>query len=472
MATAPAASPAAADAGALRESFKLKIEYRPIGQLIPYAANARNHSEKQIAEIAGSIREFGFNDPVAVDGKNGVIEGHGRILAARLLGMARLPVIELGHLTETQKKAYMLAHNRIALNATWSNELLAVELQELQAAGIDAKTLGFSDRELGVLRGVASGLTDENAVPEAPEKAVSREGDLWQLEGHRLICGDSTKTDVVQRVLAGVKPHLMVTDPPYGVEYDPSWRLRAGFNKPGNKLADGKTRNDDRADWRQTWALFPGDVAYIWHGGLHAGPVAQSLEACDFEIRAQIIWAKPSLVIGRGHYHWQHEACWYAVRNSGHWTGDRTQSTLWEIPNMHRTAGEVDDGRTAHSAQKPVECMRRPMENNSSRGQAVYEPFSGSGTSIIAAEQIGRVCHACEIEPRYIDMAVLRWQNFTGKHATLKATGETFAEVMASRLKSTKKRRAAAKADKGDAARGKSGRSRRNQPSESRPRAA
>jgi len=468
MATAATASPAAADAGALRDSLKLKIEYRPIGTLIPYAANARNHSEKQIAEIAGSIREFGFNDPIAVDGKNGVIEGHGRILAARLLGMTRLPVIELGHLTELQKKAYMLAHNRIALNATWANELLAVELAELQAAGIDATALGFSDRELGVLRGTASGLTDENAVPDAPEKPVSREGDVWQLEGHRLVCGDSTKVDVVQRCLAGVKPHLMVTDPPYGV--DPQWRTR--IHTTTVKRAEGKTRNDDRADWRQAWALFPGDVAYVWHGSLQAAAVAQSLEACDFQIRAQIVWAKPSPVIGRGHYHHQHESCWYGVRNTAHWNGDAKQSTLWEMPNMHRTAGEVDDGRTAHSAQKPVECMRRPMENNSSRGQAVYEPFGGSGTSIIAAEQIGRVCYAVEIEPRYVDMAVRRWQNFTGKSATLKATGQTFAEVTAIRLKSAKKKRATARRDRAGAARGKSRRSARNQAGGSPARAA
>jgi DNA modification methylase len=228
----------------------------------------------------------------------------------------------------------------------------------------------------------------------------------------------------------------MVTDPPYGVGYDPKWRLDAGVNKPWQKTAGGTVLNDDKADWTEAWALFPGDVAYVWHGGLHAATVQTSLQTAGFTVRAQIIWAKNSLVMGRGHYHWQHEPCWYAVRDkgTGHWAGDRKQSTIWQIANMHRTQGKVDDGKTVHGTQKPVECMRRPIENNSSAGQAVYEPFSGSGTTIIAGEMTGRSVHAIELNPAYVDVAVKRWQDFTGQTATLEAAGQTFADVCEQRF--------------------------------------
>jgi DNA modification methylase len=227
-------------------------------------------------------------------------------------------------------------------------------------------------------------------------------------------------------VLHGVRPHLMVTDPPYGVNYDPAWRNRSGL---GNTQRVGKVENDDRADWREAWALFPGDVAYIWHGALHASTVAASLEACSFQIRAQVIWAKDRLVLGRGHYHWQHEPCWYAVRENatGHWGGDRKQATLWQI------ASRAQDAETVHGTQKPVECMRRPMENNSSPGQAIYEPFSGSGTTLIAAEQSGRACHAIELSPAYVDVAVLRWQAFTGQGAVLETDGASFSAMASTR---------------------------------------
>lgn len=194
--------------------------------------------------------------------------------------------------------------------------------------------------------------------------------------------------------------------------------------------------NDDRADWRDAWALFTGEVAYVWHAGSFSPTVAESLAVNEFEIRALIIWAKPSLVMGRGHYHHQHEPCWYMVRKgrTGHWAGDRKQTTLWQIANMHSSQGNTDDGKTKHGTQKPVECMKRPIENNSSHGQAVYEPFSGSGTTIIAAEMTGRFCYAVELNPSYVDMAVTRWQDFTGKKA-VHESGKTFDEMAASRGK-------------------------------------
>jgi DNA modification methylase len=212
----------------------------------------------------------------------------------------------------------------------------------------------------------------------------------------------------------------MVTDPPYGVEYDPAWRHRAGVN---NSKRVGKVTNDDRADWREAWALFPGNVAYVWHAALHAGTVADSLEACGFQIRAQIVWAKERFALGRGDYHWQHEPCWYAVRGSAHWNGDRKQTTLWHIPNG------AHDMNTIHGTQKPVACMLRPMENNSSPGQVVYEPFCGSGTAIIAAQMCGRACHAIELNPVYVDVAIGRWETFTGQVAMLESSRLSFAET-------------------------------------------
>ena len=414
-----------------------KLEARPIETLIPYAPNARTHSDAQVAQIAASIKEFGFTNPVLIDGANGIIAGHGRVLAARKLGMATVPCIELAHLSDTQRRAYILADNKLALNAGWDAELLGLELKELQALDFDVALAGFDAEELAtLLADQTEGLTDPDEVPETPAEPVSVLGDVWVLGKHRIVCGDSTDADVVGKCLNGVVPHLMVTDPPYGVEYDPRWRLEAGVNKPHQTRAEGKVENDGRADWREAWALFPGEVAYVWHGGVHAAEVAGSLNACGFAIRSQIIWAKSSLVMGRGHYHWQHEPCWYAVKKSatGHWIGDRKQSTVWAIQNMHRTQGDVDDGKTIHSTQKPIECMKRPIENNSSPGQAVYEPFSGSGTTTIAAEMTGRVCHAIELSPAYVDLAVTRWQNFTGQKAALDGDGRTFEELAASRV--------------------------------------
>ncbi len=402
------------------------IRQVPVEALIPYARNARTHSEAQVALIAGSIREFGFNNPVLVDGENGIIAGHGRVEAARRLGMAEVPVIELAHLTDAQKRAYILADNRLAEQAGWDRELLALELGDLADLGVELGELGFEGAELDAL--FAHGAADprEEATPEPPETPVSRPGDLWCLGTHRLLCGDATKAADVTRLLGGVAPHLMVTDPPYGVRYDPAWRNETGAAKTTRV---GKVANDDRADWREAWALFPGDVAYVWHGALHAGTVAESLEACGFAIRSQIIWAKERLVLSRGHYHWQHEPLLYSVRNGGkgHWSGDRKQSTLWQIPSRDQ------DAQTIHGTQKPVECMRRPMLNNANPGQAVYEPFCGSGTTLIAAETCGRVCLAMELDPAYVDVAVRRWEEFTGEVATLAGEERSFADLATER---------------------------------------
>jgi len=410
---------------------RLKVEYRPLAALVPYARNARTHSEAQVAEIAASIRAFGWTNPILVDEAGGIIAGHGRLLAARKLGMAEVPVIVLSGLGEAQKRALMLADNKLALNAGWDTDLLRLELAALDGAGFDLGLTGFSGDELvGLMSEPNAGLTDPDEVPEPLAEPVSRPGDVWVLGRHRLVCGDATDPRVVASALNGVKPHLMVTDPPYGVNYDPAWRERAGLADSG-QVATGAVLNDDRADWREAWALFPGDVAYVWHGGLHAGTVAASLEAAGFAIRSQIIWDKARLVIGRGDYHWSHEPAWYAVRSgrTGHWAGGRSQTTVWAIPHRRNASG--------HATEKPVECMKRPIENNSSPGQALYEPFAGSGTTIIAAEMTGRCCHAIELNPVHIDVAVRRWQAFAGATAVLEGDGRFFDAVAAERTGAT-----------------------------------
>ena len=387
-----------------------------------------------MAQIAASIREFGWTNPVLVDDQGGIIAGHGRVMAARQLGIGDIPCIVLTGLSPAQRRAYMLADNKLALNAGWDDKLLASEILGLQEDDFDLSLVGFSDEEIKrllALHDAAQGLTDPDAVPEVPSEPVSVLGDLWALGRHRLVCGDSTDADTVAKCLGGVEPHLMVTDPPYGVEYDANWRNEAARSSDGmgNRAlgagAIGKVLNDDRADWRQSWALFPGEVAYVWCASLHSHEVADSLIACNFGLRSQIIWDKTRLIIGRADYQWQHEPCWYAVRKgkTGHWNGDRKQTTVWAIPHQK--------SETGHSTQKPVECMKRPIENNSSPGQAVYEPFSGSGTTLIAAEMTGRVCHAIELNPAYVDVAIQRWQQFTGKQATL--DGRSFDDIAGSR---------------------------------------
>ncbi len=412
----------------------LKVEQMAVDRLLPYARNARTHSDAQVAQIAASITEFGWTNPLLVDENGGIIAGHGRLLAARKLGMAKVPVIVRGGLTETQKRALVLADNKLALNAGWDEAMLANELAALIEDGYDVGMTGFDpdeiDRLIASAEATATGATDAEETPEAPAEPVSVPGDVWVMGRHRIICGDATAADVVAKLLGDVKPHLMVTDPPYGVEYDANWRNEVDRKngKPYGASAVGKVKNDDKADWREAWALFPGEVAYVWHAGVYSHVVATSLESTDFQMRALIVWAKSQLVISRGHYHHMHEPCWYAVRKSGtgHWTGDRKQTTLWQIDKPQKS-------ETGHSTQKPVECMRRPIENNSSPGQAVYEPFSGSGTTIIACKQTGRACHAVELNPAYVDVAVERWQKFTGKEATHAETGETFAAMTKAR---------------------------------------
>jgi DNA modification methylase len=397
-----------------------KVERMSVKALIPYARNARTHSDEQIAQIAASMQEWGWTMPILVDEESVIIAGHGRLSAANKLGIDEVPVMVAVGWTDAQKRAYTIADNQLTANAGWHDEFLRLEVQDLRDWEFDCDLLGFSDLE-SIVAEKNDGLTDPDDVPPIAEVAVSKLNDIWTLGRHRLACGDCTDADTVSKCLDGVEPHLMVTDPPYGVNYDPDWRNRAdrADGTPIGARAIGTVSNDDVSDWGDAWVLFPGDVAYVWHADTKAGEVADSLLRAGIEVRSQIIWAKTRFVISRGHYHVQHEPCWYAVRNTGHWQGDRTQSTLWTIE--HRKSD------TGHSTQKPVECMKRPIQNNSSPGQAVYDPFIGSGTTMIAAEQEGRHCYGIEINPLYCDVAIKRWQDFTGNDALL--DGKTFNEV-------------------------------------------
>ena len=409
----------------------------PISQLAPDPENARRHPQRNLDAIRASLDRFGQQAPVvyAIQGRRKVVvKGNGILAAAAALGWKRLAAIR-SDLRDRAVRAYAIADNRTGELSEWDDALLAEQLRELEEADFHLGDAGFTDDEMAELvagldeHGGGQGDVEEDEPPEPEKKAISRTGELWLLGDHRLLCGDATKGDHVAAALGGHKPMLMVTDPPYGIEYDPDWRNKAfrANGKPNGGRAVGKVSNDDRADWGDAWALFVGDVAYVWHAaGPNEAMFLASLEAAGFEARNHIIWAKQQLVIGRGHYHIQHEPCWYAVRKGGtaHWIGGRKQTTLWRIDKPHKS-------ETGHSAQKPVECMARPIRNHGS--EHVYDPFCGSGTTIIACEHLNRKCCAIEIEPRYVDVAVRRWQNFTGRQATLDGDGRTFGEIEAER---------------------------------------
>jgi DNA modification methylase len=407
-----------------------RVEHRPLELLIPYANNPRVHSEADVAKIAASILKWGWTNPLLVDENGVLIVGHGRVAAAVKLQLTSIPVIVAHGWSDDEKQAYRLADNELAARASWDPDLLRSELRDLKFGGFDLELIGFEPNRLeDILAGLgSSSLTDPDSTPEVPQNPVTQSGDVWVLGDHRIGCGDSTCAADVEPVLAGSRPDLMVTDPPYGVEYDPSWRGRRRVSS--GRLAEGKVLNDDRAEWRQAYALFSGDVCYVWHAAMQGDVVAVGLAACGFQLRAQIVWAKQHFTLSRGDYHWKHECCWYAVREgkTSHWQGDRTQTTIWEISNGNPFGNRQREQSWGHGTQKPVECMRRPIVNNSRPGQRVYDPFLGSGTSLIAAEMTGRSCCGLEISPSYVDIILRRWQAFTGRTAIHQASGQSFDE--------------------------------------------
>lgn len=422
------------------------VELVPIEALVPNARNARTHSASQVRALADKMLEVGWTSAALRDETNGIIAGHGRILAAALnvkrghARFAQAPVMTARGWTEEQKRAYLLYDNQIALKAGWDLDILRGELRDLEDLGVDLETLGYSEVELRDFEVPGHTQSEKNAeadkTPPVPPKPVVRAGELWLLGDHRLLIGDSTSAPIVKRLLGDVIPNLMVTDPPYGVEYDPNWRNSADRSTKikGRKIsatATGKVQNDGRADWTEAWLLFPGNVVYVWHSGVRSAEVFESLERANFLIRSQIIWNKQTHIIGRGDYHWKHEPCWYAVRKGERSNFNRAgaegrkQNTVWDI--AHRAS------ETGHGTQKPIECMRRPILNNTKQGEAVYDPFLGSGTTLISAHMEGRRAFGCEIDPAYGQVIIERFETFTGLTAT-QEDGKTLAD-----LKTTKK---------------------------------
>lgn len=405
-----------------------QVEMLPLDALHGYDRNARTHPASQIQVLANIVREHGWTTPILIDDQDEIVAGHGRLEVARKLKMTEVPCVRLSNLSPEQIRMIRISDNQTGLLSGWADDLLKLELGDLQGLGADLSLTGFSSLELTSIFATQEGNTDPDEAPEPPAVPVSQAGDLWTFDGgHRLICGDCTSKEVVDRLLEGRKPHLLVSDAPYGVEYDPAFRSR--LLQDGAHRAEGRVQNDHRADWREAWALFPGDVIYVWHDASNPAATQLALEACGFEVRSQIIWRKSSMAVGRGHYHWAHEAMFYAVRKTanGHWAGDRKQTTIWDIDAPKRS-------ETGHGTQKPVECMARPILNNSAPGDVVLDGFMGSGSTMIAAHTNKRVALGIEIDPKYVDVTCLRMAAFTGAQPILAETGETFEQVKARRL--------------------------------------
>ena len=379
--------------------------------LVGNPRNWRTHPKAQRDALAGVLDQVGWVQDVIVNRRTGyLVDGHARVAVAAQRGETSVPVVYVD-LSEDEELLILATLDPLAAMAEADTEVLADLLASVTSE--DAALTSMLDA-LAKAEGIDSaveGLTDPDDVPEPVEAPYVQRGEVYRLGAHRLMCGDSTSAEDVARLLDGAKPNLMVTDPPYGVEYDPNWRNEAADKGLISHAASrvGDVSNDDRADWSSAWALSPASVVYCWHAGRHASTVQSSLEVAGFEVRNQVVWAKPRFAISRGHYNWQHEPCWYAVRKgaTASWIGDHSQTTLWEVTLDKNVEG-------GHSTQKPVECMERAIRNHAGD---VYEPFAGSGTTIIAAERQGRTCYAMEIEPKYAQVCIDRWEAFTGLKA-------------------------------------------------------
>jgi len=399
----------------------LRVERRDVASLSCDPANARTHSEANLDAIRRSLQRFGQQKPIVVDSAGVVRAGNGTLEAARSLGWEELSVV-VSDLSGDEMTAFAIADNRSAELAEWDAEVLAATLQALEEAEVPMEDTGFTAEELAEVKkaaGVASaGDVVEDEVPETPDEPITKVGDLWLLGKHRLLCGDSTKADDVERLMNGDNPNMMVTDPPYGVNYRPAWRDKALGDKALGKANSDIIQSDDVADWRGVWGLFKGDIAYVWHASAFTDVVMDSLRAVDLIPTQQIIWNKSVLILGRSSYHFKHEPCWYCVRKGAthDWIGDRKQTTVIDAaPPNHIMSGSKEE-RTPHPTQKALACMSNLMRNHSGD---VYDPFLGSGTTLIAAEQLGRSCYGMELSPAYCDVIVRRWENLTGEKAVL-----------------------------------------------------
>lgn len=393
--------------------MKLKIQYKPIQDLIPYARNSRTHSDAQVAQIAASIKEFGWTNPVLLDGENGIIAGHGRVMAAQKLGETEVPTIELSHMDENQKRAYIIADNKLALNAGWDNEMLALEVADLKDAGYDLGLTGFSADELEELNPtVIEGLVDEDEAPAVPQEAITKPGDIYKMGKHRLMCGDSTSIEHLERLCDGQDVDMWLTDPPYNVAYE-------GKTKDSLTIQNDSMGNDQfRQFLRDAYVaadavMKSGAVFYIWHADSEGYNFRGAAQDAGWKVRQCLIWKKSSMVMGRQDYHWKHEPCLYGWKEgAGHlWATDRKQTTILEFDKPARN-GE-------HPTMKPVALFEYQMLNNTKGGDIVLDSFGGSGTTLIAAEKNGRVARLMELDPKYCDVIVKRWEEFTGKKAEL-----------------------------------------------------
>ena len=397
--------------------MKPQIETLDINSLIPYARNARTHSEAQIAQIAGSIKEFGFTNPILIDKDNGIIAGHGRVAAARKLNLSQVPCIRLEHLSETQRKAYILADNRIALNSGWETELLSTELEELKDLGINLESLGFDSDEIDALLNKIEptvGLTDEDEAPEVQEQAITKLGDIWVMGNHRLMCGDSTSIDAVDKLMDGQKADMVFTDPPYGVEYQSNMRTKS---QKFEVLA-----NDDAfLDISPIIEAFSVGWVFVWTSWKVQTKWIDLLGGFGYPTNI-VIWHKPGGGIGDLKKTFSSDYEVALVWNRGAELCGKRIGSVWTISK---------DGASTyvHPTQKPVALGEEAIDKTTRKGAIVLDLFGGSGSTLIACEKTGRIARLMELDPKYCDVIVKRWQQFTGKKAILEQTGQTYEEL-------------------------------------------
>ena len=394
----------------------MQIEQLSVKKLLPYARNSRTHSDEQVGQIASSIKEFGFTNPILIDAENQIIAGHGRLMAANRLQMKEVPCIRLSHLSESQKRAYIIADNKLALNAGWDDELLALEIKDLQELDFDVSLLGFSDDELsGIMDKLVEevdGLTDEDDVPEPPEEPKTKLLDIYKLGNHRLMCGDSCSIHDMEKLCDGQLIDMWLTDPPYNVAYE-------GGTKEKLTIQNDRMGHDQfRQFLRDAYVtadlvMKQGAVFYIWHADSEGYNFRGAALDAGWKVRQCLIWKKSSLVMGRQDYHWKHEPCLYGWKEgAGHlWAADRKQTTIMEFDKPTRNH--------EHPTMKPVALFEYQMLNNTKGGDIVLDSFGGSGTTLLAAEKHGRRGYLMELDPKYCDVIVKRWEDFTGKKAEL-----------------------------------------------------
>jgi DNA modification methylase len=422
----------------------IRMETWRIDRLIPYARNPRKN-DQAVDRMCASIREFGFKIPCLVRSNGEVVDGHLRLKAALKLGITEVPVILCDEWTPAQVKAFRLLVNRSVTWADWDEELLALELQDLKTFDFNLDLTGFDVPEIDEMLALPADEEAVNAVPDLPEVATSQPGDLWLLGKHRVLCGDATSPEVVARLLGNRQPLLLVTDPPYGIELDSEWRDRAGLNGCGPAEASYLHRteghrnttisSDTRADWSEAFALVPSlEVAYVWHASKFTREVLDGLLRIGFVHHQQIIWNKGRAVLTRTHYWFAHEPCWYVRKINAPWYGKAGEnSTIWDSPSPKFIMGGSDEDKFDHPTQKPLALMRKPIMNHTKRGELIYDPFLGSGTTLVAAALTGRVCYGLELDAKYVDVIIGRWQKTTGQEARLDGSGATFLEVQSER---------------------------------------